>query len=170
MHLWVPTPQAPLRHIIEFSVRVRPKGWTRAAPFLKDGRLINIHQTPGDRNWQGYYYECWLSAMSAKGWLGIFPWEGPVIMENHFLYFPPKSWWPGKEKTSPPDDDNLAKQVADALSPKGVGGFGAYRNDKQIIARSQAKYYHIKGDRVITRLHLYDIVEKPRRGKKTKNI
>jgi len=164
--LWVPDPIAPLRHIVEFTVRLRPKGWTRAQPFLKGGKMIRIVKTQGDRDWQAYYRECWLRAMSRQGLLGLFPWEGPVIMSNYFLYHPPKNWFPGKEKTSTPDDDNLAKQVADALAPKGKGLYGAFVDDRQIIARSTAKYYHTKGDAVSTRLYLYENVEKPKRGRK----
>ena len=117
VNFWLPTPMAPVLHQVTFSVRLRPKGWTRASPFLKGGRLI-VSKNQGDRDWQAYFREEFIRKMSHQQLLGLFPWSGPVIMQNFFLYLPPKNWWPGKEKVTTPDDDNLAKQVADALSPK----------------------------------------------------
>ncbi len=164
MNFWLPTPMAPVLHQVTFSVRLRPKGWTRASPFLKGGRLI-VSKNQGDRDWQAYFREEFIRKMSHQQLLGLFPWSGPVIMQNFFLYLPPKNWWPGKEKVTTPDDDNLAKQVADALSPKAKGGFGAYEDDRQIIARTTMKLYHTKGDAVITSLYLLETVDKPRKRK-----
>ena len=165
MMLWLPTPLAPLRHTITFSVRLRPKAWTRVEPFLKGGKLIKV-KPKGDIDWQRYFREEFIRKMNRDGRLGLFPWEGPVVMQNFFLYYPPNNWYPGKEKTSTPDDDNLAKQVADALKPKAKGGFGAFHDDRQIIGRTTSKFFHEKGDAVVTTLRLYDVVDKPRkRGK-----
>lgn len=164
MYLWIPDPGAKILHTIEFSLRLKPKAWTRVQPFLKGGKLIKV-KPKGDRDWQSYFREEWIKAMQAQGHAHLFPWAGPVILQNYFLYQTPSDWWPGKEKTSIPDDDNLAKQVADALSPKAKGGYGAYEDDRQIIARSTAKFYHPQGDAVIVRLYLLEKVEKPKRAR-----
>lgn len=168
VNLWLPTPLAPLAHKITFSVRMRPKGWTRANPFLKGGRMVQIVKNKEDAGWQRDYRMEFTRKMSRDGHLSLFPWKGPVIMANYFLYYPPGNWYEGKEKTSTPDDDNLAKQVADALAPRAKGAWGAFENDKQIIGRITSKFFHPKGDAVITVLYLFENVEKPKRGRQTK--
>lgn len=173
MFLWVPTPTSPILHTITFSVKVRGRAWSPPQPsFRKDplsGKAFFSHMTKPeeDKGWQNYFREEWMRKMLHQGHSGLFPWMGPVIVQTFFLYQPPKNWWPGKEKTSTPDDDNMGKQAVDALTPKAKGGYGAWLDDRQIISRSSAKFYHPKGEAVVMTMRLLELVERPRKRGKT---
>lgn len=172
MNFWVPTPLAPVLHTITFSVKQRPRAWSPAAPIFRGGKgsrqFSHMAKPAEDKDWQTYFREEWLRKMSKQGLLALFPWEGPLMAQGFFLYQPPKNWYPGKEKTSTPDDDNLMKQAVDALTPKAKGGYGAWIDDRQIIARSSAKFFHPKGDACVITLYLLENVEKPKRGRSPK--
>lgn len=171
MNFWVPTPQGACAHTITFSARLRGRSWSPATPIFRGKKgekrsFSHMAKPEEDRSWQSQFYENWLRKMSAQEQLGLFPWLGPVMISGYFLYAPPKNWWPGKEKVSVPDDDNMLKQVCDALTPKAKGGYGAWIDDRQIIGRSSAKFYHPKGEAIVVTLYLFETVEKPRRGNK----
>ena len=170
MNFWVPTPKGACLHTITFSARLRGRSWSPAAPVFRGPKgsktFSHLAKPEEDRSWQSTFKEEWLRKMSKQAHLGLFPWTGPVMISGYFLYAPPANWWEGKEKVSVPDDDNMLKQVCDALTPKAKGGYGAWIDDRQIIARSSAKFYHPKGDAVVVTLYLFETVEKPKRGNK----
>jgi len=130
--------------------------------------MVRVFKNKDDGQWQSYFREEFIRKMSRDGTLGLFPWKGPIVLQAFFLYYPPKNWWPGKEKISTPDADNLGKQVLDALKPKAVGGFGAFVDDRQVILPAPHKFYHPKGDAVVVQMRLYEDVEKPRKSRGSK--
>jgi len=130
--------------------------------------MVRVFKNKDDGAWQNYFREEFIRKMSRDEQLGLFPWKGPIVMQLYFLYHPPNNWWPGKEKISTPDADNLGKQVLDALKPKATGGFGAFVDDRQVILASAHKFYHPKGDAVVVQMRLYEDVEKPRKVRGSK--
>lgn len=121
-----------------------------------------------DRMHQNEILRAFTRKATELGLLEIFPWAGPVIVQVYNYFARPAAWWPGKEKDGRPDCDNLAKQVLDALQPRGAGGWGAYHDDAQVIDQTSSKRYDGRGDIISVQLLLFEKIPKPikQRGRK----
>lgn len=174
MRIWVPDIEAPLRHQMVFSLYKKPKSWKRAMPKLSASGKPFMIKNEGDREHQHDILQAFTRKATELRLLDIFPWEGPVALQVYNYFVKPQSHWPGKEFQQRPDIDNLAKQVMDALNPKGVGGWGAYLDDSQVVDLTASKRYDGRGDIISVQLLLFERVTKPlkvrgKRGSGTEN-
>lgn len=155
MNLWIPDPEAPILHTVRWSTPLRPHGWQR--PSKPPGVPVPV-KPKADREWQAAFLEYFEQEMIRQKLLALFPWSGPLILETWHLYPKPKSWLPGKMKTTDPDADNLLKSVCDALGGGKEGNNNrlvvAYLDDNQVIAKSTWKGFHDSGPAVITQMRL----------------
>ena len=122
----------------------------------------------GDREHQYDILQAFTRKATELHLLDVFPWSGPVVLQVYNYFAKPKSHWEGKEYQQRPDIDNLAKQVMDALNPKGAGGWGAYFDDSQVVDLTCSKRYDGRGDIISVQLLLFERVAKPlkQRGKR----
>lgn len=68
--------------------------------------------------------------------------EGAFSLRAYFLMKPGENWWPGKQYTHSPDDENLVKIVADALCGRQTGrGSFLYHDDCMKIGTIVVKEY-----------------------------
>lgn len=164
-YIWTPDLQAPLRHELTFTMWKKAVSWKRAETHTKitnSGKMARWTRNPeGQEDEQWYIVNQFTKAARREGMLDVFPWSGPVWLHVYISFKTPKDRWPGREKVSRPDVDNLAKQVMDALNPPGAGGWGAYYDDAQVVDLLASKRYDNRGDIITVRLFLFDQVAKP---------
>lgn len=128
----------------------------------ESGKIARWERKPTEQvEEQWFIKNQFTKAATREGLLDVLPWGGPVFLHCYFSFKTPGNHWPGKEKVSRPDIDNLVKQVLDALNPEGAGGWGAYYDDAQVIDLLSSKRYDNRGDSITVRLFFFDNVPKP---------
>jgi len=161
LRIWLPDVSAPLAHNVVFSMWKRPVSWKRASPGVSKTGKLYMRKNDKDRRHQEEILRAFTRKVGELGIAADFPWGGPVSCQIYNYFSTPTAHWEGKERISRPDVDNLAKQVLDALMPKGKGGWGAYVDDAQVIDLSTSKRYDGRGDIITVQLLFWYLIPKP---------
>jgi Holliday junction resolvase RusA-like endonuclease len=125
---------------VQFTIPGKPSAWQRVQSFVDKKTAKVVRRNPKDMK-AAQETIAW-AARAAMG--SNPPMAGPLRLEILCVYAIPPSWPAWKReaaaagqvwKTTVPDNDNLAKQVGDALN--GV----AYGDDAQVVRTSVGKRY-----------------------------
>lgn len=166
MRIWLPEVSAPLVHNVTFALWKKPVSWKRASPGVSKSGKIFMRKNEKDRGHQEEILRAFTKKVGELRIAGDFPWAGPVSCHIYNYFSKPQNWWEGKERIYRPDLDNLAKQVLDALLPRGKGGWGAYIDDAQVIDLGTSKRYDGRGDIITVQLLFWQLIPKPTRRPK----